>query len=62
MSQIQISTIHKFAISILQKNCIHFGIGYDSQITSETYNRKKIYHKYFDQWLRSKIEEDEDLE
>lgn len=39
MNQIQISTIHKFAISLLQKDCLRMGLGYDSQITSETYNR-----------------------
>lgn len=61
MSQIQISTIHKFAISMLQKNCMKLGIGSDSQISSETYERKKLYHSYLNEYLKTKIEEDEDF-
>lgn len=34
MSQIQISTIHKFAISLLHKECMRMGLGYDSQVSS----------------------------
>lgn len=56
MNQIQISTIHKFAISLLQKDCLRLGLGYDSQITSETYNRKQLYHQYLNEYL---IEKDE---
>lgn len=45
MSQIQISTIHKFAISLLHKECMRMGLGYDSQVSSETYDRKKFIMK-----------------
>ena len=57
MNQIHISTIHKFAISLLQKDCMRLGIGYDSQISSETYNRRQLYHKYLNDYLIEKEEE-----
>lgn len=57
ISRIHISTIHKFAISLLQRNCIQLGIGYDCQVSNETYNRNKLYHKYLNQYLVEKNEE-----
>lgn len=57
MSQIQISTIHKFAISLLKKNCMGLGLGYDCQISSETYNRKQLYHSYLNTYLIEKTDE-----
>lgn len=61
MSQIQISTIHKFAISLLHKECMRMGLGYDSQISSETYDRKQIYHKKLDEYLSEKTEQNPDF-
>lgn len=61
MSQIQISTIHSFAISLLQKDCLRLGLGYDSQITSETYNRRQMYHQYINEYLIEKNEENPDF-
>jgi len=61
MSQVQISTIHKFAISILQKDCMRLGIGYDSQVSSETFNRKKLYHAYLNDYLQSKCDQNPDF-
>lgn len=61
MSQIQISTIHKFAISLLQKDCMRMGLGYDSQITSETYNRQQLYHQYLNEYLLEKDDENPDF-
>ena len=61
MNQIQISTIHKFAISLLQKDCMRMGLGYDSQITSETYNRQQLYHQYLNEYLLEKVEENPDF-
>lgn len=61
LSQIQISTIHKFAISMLQKNCMRLGVGYDAQISSETYDRRKLYHAYLNEFLKTKAEDDEDF-
>ncbi len=61
MSQIQISTIHKFAISLLQKDCMRMGLGYDSQISSENYNRKQLYHFYLNEYLNKKENENPDF-
>ena len=61
MSQIQISTIHKFAISLLHKDCMRMGLGYDSQITSETYNRQQLYHQYLNEYLLEKEDENPDF-
>lgn len=61
MSQIQISTIHKFAISLLHKDCMRMGLGYDSQITSETYNRQQLYHQYLNEYLLEKDDENPDF-
>lgn len=61
MSQVQISTIHKFAISLLKKDCMRLGIGYDCQISSETFNRKKLYHFYLNEYLTLKNEENPDF-
>lgn len=58
MNQIQISTIHKFAISLLQKDCMRMGLGYDSQITNEAYNRKQFYHYHLNDYLDKKNESD----
>lgn len=61
MNQIQISTIHKFTISLLQKDCMRMGLGYDSQITSETYNIQQLYHQYLNEYLQEKDEENPDF-
>ena len=61
MSQIQISTIHKFAISLLHKECMRMGLGYDSQITNETYDRRKLYHTLLNSYLSKKTEENPDF-
>lgn len=61
MSQIQISTIHKFAISLLHKECMRMGIGFDSQISSETYDRRQLYHSKLDTYLSEKTEENPDF-
>lgn len=54
MNQVQISTIHKFAISLLQKDCMRMGLGYDSQISNETFNRRQLYHHYLNEYLEVK--------
>lgn len=58
MGQIQISTIHKFAISLLKNECMCLGLSYDCQVTNETFDRKKLYHLYLDAYLVEKMEED----
>ena len=57
MSQVQISTIHKFAIQLLKKDCMRFGLGYDSQISNETYNRRQLYKFYLNEYIQRKNEE-----
>ncbi|MBE5958728.1 MAG: DNA helicase UvrD [Lachnospiraceae bacterium] len=61
MNQIQISTIHKFAISLLKKDCMRLGIGYDCQVTSESFNRKQLYHYYLNEYLQNKTEDNPDF-
>lgn len=61
MSQIQISTIHKFAISLLQRDCMRLGLGYDSNVSRETYNRKELYHYHLNRYLSAKSEENPDF-
>lgn len=61
MSQVQISTIHKFAISLLKKDCMRLGIGYDCKISSETFNRRQLYHFYLNEYLGKKNEENQDF-
>lgn len=61
LSQIQISTIHKFAISMLRENCMRLGIGYDALISNESYKRKKLYHAYLNDFLKNKSEDDENF-
>lgn len=61
MSQVQISTIHKFAISLLKKDCMRLGIGYDCQISNETFNRRQLYHFYLNEYLVGKNEENPDF-
>lgn len=61
MNQLQVSTIHKFAIQLLQQNCMYMGMGYDSQITNETYQRGMLYHHYLDEFIRAKNEANPDF-
>ena len=61
MNKVQISTIHKFAISLLQKHCMRMGLGYDSQISNETFNRRQLYHHYLNEYLELKNTENPDF-
>ena len=61
MNQIHISTIHKFAISLLKRDCMRMGLGYDCEISNETYNRKKLYHQYLNDYLAVKCDENPDF-
>ena len=54
----QISTIHKFAKSIIQASSIEFGLGHDFSITSSAYAKEQIYEKHLDSYLVQKLEED----
>lgn len=61
ISKLQISTIHKFSIGILRNACLHQGIGFDFDITSEIYNRRKIYSDYLNNYLDQKNIENPDF-
>ena len=61
LSQIQISTIHKFAISIMRKDCLMLGMGNQFDISSETYHRDQIYQQHLSDYLERKMEDDPDF-
>lgn len=54
----QISTIHKFAKSILQSAAMSYGLGCDFAIASGEYAKEQIYGKYLNAFLVRKQEED----
>lgn len=47
----QISTIHKFAKSVIQNLSLKFGMGHDFTITSSSYEKERIYEKYLNEYL-----------
>lgn len=57
-SQMQVSTIHKFAITILRKTCFYLGLGKDFRVRSETYERTRIYREVLNDYLSRKIASD----
>lgn len=61
MNQVQISTIHKMAFSLLQQDCLRMGLGYDSQISNENYQRRLLYHNYLNDYLAIKCEDNPDF-
>ena len=40
---------------------MRMGLGYDSQVTSETYNRQQLYHQYLNEYLLEKDDENPDF-
>lgn len=60
-TQMQVSTIHKFAISLLRKTCFHLGLGRDFQVRSETFERRQLYKQYLDEYLARKTMADSDF-
>lgn len=50
----QISTIHKFAKSIIQASSIEYGLGHDFSISSGTFIKEQIYEKYLNEYLVDK--------
>jgi len=57
----QISTIHKFAKSIIQSSSLDYGLGHDFSITSSAYAKEQIYDKYLNQYLEDKKESDSNI-
>lgn len=54
----QISTIHKFAKSVIQSTAISYGLGYDFAILSGDYVKGQIYEKYLNNFLVKKQKEE----
>lgn len=54
----QISTIHKFAKTILQNVALNYGLGYDFSISSGNYTKEQIYGKYLNTFLVNKQKKD----
>ena len=52
-----ISTIHKFALQILRSASFYTGLGTNFTISSDEYNRGKIYDTYLSEFLKTKEEE-----
>lgn len=52
-----ISTIHKFAIGIMRAESLYTGLGTNFRITSNEYNRSKVYDLYMERFLEEKEEE-----
>lgn len=50
----QISTIHKFAKSIIQSVSLSYGLGYDFSISSSEYAKEQVYEKYLNNYLIKK--------
>ncbi len=57
----QISTIHKFAKTIIQACAFEFGLGHDFSITSSAYAKEQVYEKYLDAYLVHKLEADQNF-
>ena len=58
MNQFQVSTIHKFAVTLLRRFCMNLGLGDEFDITSESYERKRIYRKNLNQYIIERRETD----
>lgn len=51
-----ISTIHKFSLELLKGACFYTGLGTNFRISSDEYNRGKIYDVYLSEFLRTQEE------
>lgn len=51
-----ISTIHKFSLELLRGASFYTGLGTNFRISSDEYNRGKIYDMYLSEFLRAKEE------
>lgn len=54
----QISTIHKFAKSMLQSTAMEYGLGAEFAISSSEYAREQVYEKYLNRFLLNKQKEE----
>lgn len=56
-----ISTIHRYSIELLRNMPLYTGLGTDFKITSNEYQRGKIYDKYMNLFLEKQKEENENF-
>jgi len=56
-----ISTIHKFALQLLRGASFYTGLGTNFRISSDEYNREKIYDIYLSEFLKAKEDEKPDF-
>lgn len=54
----QISTIHKFAKSVLQSCAMEYGLGAEFAISSSEYAKEQVYEKYLNSFLVERQKED----
>lgn len=54
----QISTIHKFAKTVLQSYAMEYGLGAEFAISSSEYAKEQVYEKYLNKFIVRKQEED----
>ncbi len=57
INQMQISTIHKFAKSIIQSASFELGLGSEFTISSSDYVRESFYEKYLNKYVLKKLNE-----
>ncbi len=51
LGYVQVSTIHKFALSILRRSCLRLGMGSEFEISGEKYERQQIYHRLLNHYI-----------
>ncbi|WP_249167345.1 UvrD-helicase domain-containing protein [Clostridium butyricum] len=56
INQMQISTIHKFAKSIIQSASFELGLGNEFSISSSDYVRESFYEKYLNKYIMRKLD------
>lgn len=62
LTEAQISTIHKFAISILHDECTGFGLSNDSEVASGIFDRRNFYRFYLNEYYRKNMEDNPDFQ
>ncbi len=59
MAQMNISTIHKFSKEIIKEASMSMGLGKEFRITSNEYDREKVYEELLNEFIRRKKEDNE---
>lgn len=61
VDKMQISTIHKFAKSLIQQASMKLGLGHEFSITSSNYAKEVIYDKYLNEFIERKSKENPNI-